>query len=275
MRLTSSLFAGPILAALTLCSTTAAFSHEFWISPQKYQLAPQEPIIAALRVGQNFKGASYAFLPPEFERFDLVQGDIVQPVKGRIGDRPALNMAAGDTGLWIIVHETRDDILRYTEAEKFVNFATHKDFVDVLARHAERGLPPQGFAEAYRRFGKSLVSVGAGAGQDRAVGLRTEIVARANPYTDDLSGGLPIDVYLEGAPRIDVQVEIFARYGPEDVRVSTVRTDETGRAIIPVEPGVEYLLDAVVMLPLAAKDTVNDPVWESLWASLTFKTPQP
>ncbi|MGH1331025.1 MAG: DUF4198 domain-containing protein [Paracoccaceae bacterium] len=275
MRLTSTLLTGPIFAALTLCSTTIAFGHEFWISPQKYQLAEGEPIIAALRVGQDFKGASYAYLPPEFERFDLVQGDRLRAVEGRIGDRPALNMAAPNDGLWIVVHETRDYILRYSEAEKFVKFTTHKDFPEVVARHAERGFAPAGFAEAYRRFGKSLVAVGAGAGQDRDVGLRTEIVARANPYTDDLSGGLPVDVYFEGAPRVDVQVEVFARYGPEDVRISTVRTDENGRAIIPVEPGVEYLLDAVVMLPLEAKDAAQDPVWNSLWASLTFKTPQP
>lgn len=275
MRLTSSLFVGPIVAALALFSTPAAFGHEFWISPQEYQVNAQEPIVAALRVGQGFKGASYAFLPPEFKRFDLVQGDMVRAVEGRIGDRPALNMAAPNDGLWIIVHETRDYILRYNEAEKFVSFVTHKDFAQVVDQHAERGLPPEGFAENYRRFGKSLVAVGAGTGQDREVGLRTEIIARANPYTDDLSAGLPIEVLFEGAPRSNAQVEIFARYGADDVRVSTLHTDEMGRALIPVEPGVEYLLDAVVMLPLEAKDPAQDPVWESLWASLTFKTPQP
>lgn len=275
MRLTSTLLAGPILAALTLCSTTAAFAHEFWISPQDYQVAQGAPIIAALRVGQNFKGASYAYLPPEFERFDLVQGEDVRVVEGRIGDRPALDMEVGKEGLWIIVHETRDDTLRYSEPDKFVNFTTHKDFPEVVELHTARGLPLVGFSEAYRRFGKSLVAVGGGAGQDREVGLRTEIVARANPYTDDLSDGLAIDVLFEGAPRGDVQVEVFARYGPEDVRISTQRTDVNGRVIISVEPGVEYLLDAVVMLPLEPQDAAKDPVWESLWASLTFKTPQP
>ena len=47
---------------------------------------------------------------------------------------------------------------------------------------------------------------------------------------------------------------------------------DTGRAQVPVVAGSRYLLDAVVLRPLAA-DSLKDPTWESLWASLTFAVP--
>ena len=35
----------------------------------------------------------------------------------------------------------------------------------------------------------------------------------------------------------------------------------------------EYLVDAVMIQPLDSEDLATQPVWESLWASLTFHTP--
>ena len=79
-----------------------------------------------------------------------------------------------------------------------------------LARHAARGLPELAFREAYTRYAKSLVAVGAGKGSDARVGLKIEVVAGANPYTDDLSGAMPVQVFYldrgtrDGLPFLDV-----------------------------------------------------------------------
>ena len=127
--------------------------------------------------------------------------------------------------------------------------------------------------ERYSRYGKALIAVGDGAGADREAGLETEIVALANPYTDDLSDGLPVRVLYQGAPRADAQVELFAKSPEGEVEITLLRTDAEGVALLPVTPGQVYLADAVVVRPLepVAED---DPVWESLWASLTFKVPE-
>ena len=79
-------------------------------------------------------------------------------------------------------------------------------------------------------------------------------------------------VELQGEPRADVQVEVFARPPAGDVEVSLHRTNEAGVAVIPIEAGNEYLVDSVVLLP-TDPDSDGDPVWRSLWASLTFRTP--
>lgn len=268
----AAFFALATLLPATLLPASLA-AHEFWIDAQDWQVAPGAPMVADIRVGEKFKGGAYSFLPPRFRRFDIVQGDSVMPVEGRAGDKPALNMAAPEPGLAVAVHVTSDYSLTYRDWDKFVAFATHKDWVPLIAEHEARGLPRTGFRERYSRHGKSLIAVGHGAGMDRAVGLETEIVALANPYTDTLDQGLPVRVLYQGAPRADAQVELFEKAPDGSVEISLHRTDAGGMAVIPVKPGHTYLVDAVVLRALEPVEE-NDPVWESLWASLTFQVPE-
>lgn len=254
-----------------ILTTGKLHSHEFWIDPLDYTVATGDTVQANLLTGQNFDGVPSSFLPSSFARFDLVQGRRQTPVQGRLGDRPALNASDLREGLLVVVHETSTNWLRYDEWQKFVEFAEHKDFGDIAALHDARGLPREGFREDYIRYAKSLIAVGDGAGDDRAIGLRTEIVARANPYTDDLSNGLPVRLYLDGAPRAGAQVELFDRAPNGKVTVTLHRTSNTGEVRLPVTAGHTYLVDAVVLEPLTK---AGDAVWRSLWASLTFAVPR-
>ncbi|SFR34828.1 DUF4198 domain-containing protein [Litoreibacter janthinus] len=259
--------------ALFLWAATSAQAHEFWISPEVYETPKGGEIQAHLRVGQEFGGASYSFNPNQFERFDLVAGDQVIPVTGRLGDTPALGMTSPADGLITIVHETGDNILTYKEMEKFEKFAKHKDFEWAVTRHMERGLPTDRFMERYRRYAKSLVAVGDGAGADREVGLKTEIVALANPYTDTVDQ-FPVKVLMDGKPRVNAQIELFDKAPDGEVTITLYRTDADGIGTFPVSRGHEYLVDAVALLPLEEGDATKYPVWSSIWASLTFKVPE-
>ncbi len=261
------------IVVLSVLGLSGAKAHEFWIEPQAHQVAPGDPIVARLRNGEKFNGVALAYLPAGYLRFELVEGAAARPVEARLGDEPALNMAAGAEGLVVVALETTDSILTYDDPERFRAFVAHKDLAGALEAHARRGLPEAGFSERYSRHVKALIAVGAGEGADRALGLRTEIVAEANPYTDDLSAGLPLRVLLDDAPRAGAQLELFAR-GPEgEVTITLHRTDAEGRVTVPVLPGHVYFADAVVLL-----DTGNDrpeagPVWQSLWAGLSFAVP--
>ncbi len=260
------------LFSLGAAMALPASAHEFWIEPTAYAVPEGGDLVANIRVGEDFEGAAYSYIPPNFTRFDIVMGDAVNAVEGRPGDRPALQMPAPEAGLAIVVHQTKAYNLVYDSFEKFENFVTHKDAAWALARFTERGLDPENVRESYTRYGKSLMAVGDGAGADREVGLLTEIVALANPYTEALTDGLPVRVLYEGAPRAQAQVELFARAPDGSVTVSLHETDAEGIAVLPAEAGVEYLADAVVIRELeAALET--DPTWESLWASLTYKIP--
>ena len=260
------------LALIACLLAGPATAHEFWIAPQAHDVPAGGELVADLRVGEKFEGSAFSYVPPNFTRFEVLMGGTATGVPGRAGDRPALRMAAPGEGLAIVVHQTREYALTYDDWAKFVRFAEHKGFPQVIDRHLARGLPREAVKERYTRFAKSLIAVGDGAGADREVGLLTEIVAEANPYADDLSGGLPVRVLYEGAPRVDAQVELFDRAPDGSVSVTTARTDAEGRAILAVAPGHSYLADAVVMLE--SEPTARNPAaWQSLWASLTFAVP--
>jgi uncharacterized GH25 family protein len=265
----------PVLLALLILATSTSFAkaHEFWLSPDEYTLTPDEMMQVRLRIGTGMKGAALTYVPDDAARFEIVQGDEVRPVEGRLGDNPALVAAAGADGLAVVVHETTDAILTYSDFAVFQRFVAHKDFTTALADHAARGLPETGFKETYRRHAKSLLAIGSGTGADRAMGLKIEIVALANPYTDDLSQGLPVLVLLDGAPRTDAQVELFQTAPDGTVTATLHRTDTEGRVTLPMRPGMEYLVDSVALRRLPNDDPAAGPVWHSDWASLTFRTP--
>lgn len=255
------LFAGPLRA------------HEFWIAPLAYEIDADDPIVAQLRVGEKFEGAVQRYFPGQIERFEVRLQSRIEIPKSRLGDDPALKHPATGEGLVIVAHETTAARLTYRKAETFPSFVTHKGRPDLVTEHIARGLPEIEFKEYYTRFAKSLISAGAGEGVDQTVGLRTEIVALKNPYTDDLADGLPVKVLYEGAPRVNAFVEVFSRTPSDTIEVETFRTDAEGIAVLTMRPATEYLVDAVMILPLESSNLATEPVWESLWASLTFRTP--
>lgn len=265
-------FIAILVSVLLGLGTSSATAHEFWIDPQAYQIQPGDEIQANLRVGERFSGSSYPYRPSQITRFDIIAGDQVAEVVARVGDNPALSMTPPAEGLNIVVHETSDSRLTYTQFEKFEKFVAHKAFPAVIADHAARGLSKEKFVESYRRYAKSLVAVGDGAGLDRPVGMKTEIVALQNPYTDDLSE-MQVRVLLDGAPRVETQVELFEKTSEGEVKVTLYQTDAAGEARFPVSPGRSYLVDAVWAEALPNNDTEAGPVWKTHWAALTFAVP--
>ncbi|MCV3270900.1 DUF4198 domain-containing protein [Roseobacter sinensis] len=259
-----------------LLAAQPGFGHEFWIDPEDYTVAPGAALTAHLRNGEDFKGITLAWFENRFTRFELVLGDSVIPVQGRAGDTPALATTAPEAeGLLVVLHETAPSQLTYKEWPKFLKFAAHKDFPNAAADHEAAGWPKEGFRESYTRHAKSLIAIGSGAGEDRAFGLATEFVALSNPYEPAFDGEMRVRVLYDGAPRADAQVEVFERAPEGAVTVSLTRTDSEGEASVPVKPGHSYLFDAVVLRP-SPEAGMEDraPVWETLWAALTFSVPE-
>lgn len=256
---------------IALITPALAIAHEFWIEPEEYQVDKGQAITAHFRNGEGFKGVSLGYFSRQSRRFDLAQDGTALPIAARMGDVPALtSLPAPAPGLAAILHETAPSTISYKTWEKFAKFAAHKDFPDIRARHLARGLPEAGFTETYFRFAKALIAVGNGAGHDRAWGMETEFVALTNPYADALPF-VDVQILYQGAPRADVQIEVFERSPLGPVTVTLTRSDAAGKARIPVKPGHEYLLDAVVLRPAPAG---GEPVWETLWAALTFAVPR-
>ena len=265
------------ILAVLLAVTFAlpAQSHEFWIEPLDYQIEIDGMISGELTNGQEFEGSQLAFLPQRFTRFTVASGMRQAGVESRLGARPALDIAPFAEGLHIVSYQSRLSTLNYAEWAKFMKFADHKDFQDIEAIHDARGLPREGFAEGYWRFAKTLVGVGHAAGSDFRTGLATEFVALDNPYTDDVSNGLRVQLYYLDDLRPDAQVELFEKAPDGTVEITLHRTDAEGIATLPVKAGHSYLVDAVVLREPSAELAASAEIqWETLWAALTFGVPE-
>lgn len=245
-------------------------AHEFWVEPKSWQVMPGEPLLADLRNGEMFEGASLAWFEKSVARAELAQGDRQLRFSARMGNRPALEMTAPGEGLAVLLHETTPARITYKTWEKFQRFVDHKALPISRAAHLADGHPATGFTETYTRHAKALVSVGSGDGADRAYGLATEFVAETNPYAETFKNEMRVRVLYDGAPRGHAQVEIFEK-GPDDaVEVRLTQTDAEGRAVIAVKPGHAYLLDAVVLRP----GTQAGAIYDTLWAALSFYVPE-
>jgi len=263
-----------ILALVIGLLALPAQAHELWIDPHTYRPAPGDTIVADLTNGENFEGNHLVYLPHLFDRFEIISGDAVASVSGRLGDQPALDQSTLGAGLHVVVYQSRAETLNYATFEKFESFATHKGYPDIAARHAARGLELGRLKEVYTRYSKSLIGVGAAHGQDRRLGLETELVALENPYTDAVTDGLDVQLFFGDAPRADAQVELFDKAPDGAVRLTLHRTDPQGRVALPVEPGHTYMVNAVALRAPDQRHARHRAVWETLWANLTFAVPE-
>lgn len=248
---------------------------EFWIAPERYQIGPDEPVVANLRTGRRFEGENMGFAAAGLHRFELLLGEHHLPIEGRSGDIPAVDQPVAEEGLVQIVHESSGPVVVWTDWTDFTAFVNIRNFPWAIEDHHDRGLPEAGFRQGALRFAKALIAVGNGAGKDGAVGLEAEIVALVNPYTDDLSQGIPLLVLYQGKPLKNARITVQCRDASGIVTRRVQRTDMEGRLKAAAQPGTEYLIDAVVLRPLTGSSKANSPVWEALWASLTFRTPDP
>ncbi len=263
-----------ILALILAIVTTPVAAHELWIEPLAYQIGADQRLEANIVNGEEFEGVILSFLPRNIENFVVFAGETAKRVDGRPGDKPALNQAPLAEGLNIIAYQARVATLNYANWEKFQKFVDHKDLGDIRPLHDARGLPEGDFDEVYGRYSKSLIGVSDAVGSDRRIGLETELVALTNPYTDDLSDGMRVQLHYRNELRGNEQIEVFEKAPDENVTITLYRTDENGIGIFPVKPGHSYMVDAVVLRePSEALAAETGAVWQTLWANLTFAVP--
>lgn len=248
-------------------------AHELWIEPSDYQVQPSDNIVAGIKIGEDFEGSPLSYLPQNFEHFVVLGANKGAGVVSRIGDRPAVDQAAPSSGLNIIVYESKPTTISYDSFEKFNDFAINHGVDDIAKRHFARGLPSDSFAEIYTRYSKALVSVGNAQGADRHIGLEAELVALENPYLLNDATDIRVQLFYNGAPLPDSQVEMYAKASSGELRASVHNTNADGIAILPIVAGSEYMLNAVVFRKPHARHRDSNAVWETLWANLTFAVP--
>lgn len=265
------------MRAFALClmlTVSPSFAHELWIEPLEFQVSTDTTLQAHLVNGEEFEGVELSYLPRNFSDFVIFAGTQRTNVTGRIGDTPALQMDPIQDGLHVAAYISNPSTINYKTWEKFQKFVDHKDLGDARAAHDARGLPAEGFDEAYRRFSKSLIGVGSSEGADRRLGMETEIVALNNPYVEGDMEVMGLQLFYQRDVRADEQIEILEKAPDGTVNIFLVRTNQDGVASVPVKSGHLYMADAVVLRePSERLASATGAVWETLWANLTWAMP--
>ena len=120
-----------------------------------------------------------------------------------------------------------------------------------------------------------MVDIGHGQGADETFGLFVEFTALKNPYTEDMTAGMPVTLTKLGGPIVNGQIEVFERAADGTVNVFKLTSGAMGRAVVPVRKGHDYLLDHVVLTEVKDQaDHANGVYWQSDWAALTFSVPE-
>jgi cobalt/nickel transport protein len=263
------------LIVIFFYSCTVLSAHEFWIEPIRFIVKETEKISANIRVGQMMRGAAYGYYPNNFNRFEIKTHTSLYPLIGRLGDKPAISISPKGNSLITIIHETTNSTVTYNSWTKFEDFLTEKSMLKIKELHIKNKYPKIGFKEIYSRYAKALIGSGDSIGIDQRIGLELELVLLQNPYVDDLSSGLTIELLYQGILRANTQIEIFTRGQDKVVARSTLFTNDDGQIIFKAIPKMDYMINAVVMRrPKETHDTIKKLIlWESLWASTTFRIP--
>jgi len=263
-----------LLFVLGLSISPWVIAHEFWLAPLRFEVASGENIQAHIKVGQKLQGETYAFFPNNFERFDLTVANSTQPLRMRFAQSPAVDEPTTQAGLHILSYQSKPAKLKYESPEKFESFLKNEGIEWVLEAHQKRGLPALDFVELYKRYAKSLIKVGDGAGQDQAMGLAFEWVVKTNPYTTKPLSAVQAQLLYLDKPFANAYVVVF-KQAQGKVEKQTYRTDAQGLVSIPVGQGGMFLVNAVHMIEPTPKHVGDLPAdWLSLWASTTYQLPE-
>lgn len=93
------------------------------------------------------------------------------------------------------------------------------------------------------KFGKALLAVGSsGAGYDRRVGHRLELVPKADPFKVTRGGTLDVEVVFDGKPLAGASVIVYPER--ETDKPLTLKTDQSGVAKVPLDRPGTFIIGA-------------------------------
>ncbi len=270
-----------ITLALLVLLVGVAYSHDIWLSPERFVLMRGDTLIVHQLVGTELDTEDdLALLVAMTPRFELITPQGTVDLLSEIPDlrtlpviQPVLKRKLDFEGLALV---TMDHAFIYEDwsREQFLEILEHEEFdVEAFRPHMGRG-PTE--SERYRRSLKALVQVGSVTGgvlHKREVGQGIEILLLQNPYLLDPGDDIEVQVLFDGEPLHDKLVKAFHKTGRGVVTKSKARTNQDGIARFTLDDRGPWLIRLVHLLPCAERadlDCESDAYWESHFASYSF-----
>lgn len=254
-----------LTSLLTISSPIRA--HEFWLEPIPFYQETNKQIDITVRVGENMKGDILPNIPAWYSKFDVITAKGLQEVEGELGSDPAGHFKSGTQGIFAIGYLSTETFVDLP-AKKFTTYLETQGLEKIIKRREELNESEKNGHEIFYRNVKTLVKVG---DKNDAnffnydFGHPLNITPLLNPYDLKLGDELPVQITFNQKPAANLLLR--AQINDNDEFRFSVRTDEQGKASIPLKHKGIWLLHTVDM----ARSTKEDIDWESFWGSLTFE----
>ena len=253
--------------ALALVHMGVLHAHDFWIEPATFHPAPGATVAVALRVGQNFVGDPVPRSSSSIEQFIVRQAGRDEPISGLEHIDPAGWLRADGQSAAVIVYRSRPAFIELPAAkfEEYLRLEGLERVIDLRTRRGDRAKPGR---ERYSRYAKALLTgARTSAAVTQPIGLGYEIVPDEDPTIR--MAPLRGRVLYGGAPLAGVLIVAMLRSDPS-VRM-TIRSDAQGAFSFILPRAGVWLIKSTHMVDASFFSGAD---WESLWASLTFESPE-
>jgi uncharacterized GH25 family protein len=260
--------AAALVLLIGMCCARDAVAHEFWVQPSEFWLSPSAALSVTLQVGDSRSRQESPIPPQRITRFEAI---------GPTGD--SVDMRGGSarldkSGAYLVALETDTGGYSRQSAARFNEYLEAEGLTPALEyRMRTHQMHVDGF-ERYSRTAKSIVLVGRHSRQaqrhvTQPLGLKLEIVPRANPYAEPQPVRLPLRVLYEGRPLSGALVKLM-NLEQDLTGASQSLTDDAGTASFSMPTRGKWLVSVVWTRRLENSANAD---YETTFASLTFGFP--
>jgi uncharacterized GH25 family protein len=265
------------VASLTiLLGTATAHAHDFWLEPDVFLPAENEPVSISLRQGVSFKGDTLPYVNDWFTDFSLTTGVGRMPVESIQGNDPAATIAAA-AGAQLLGYQSVPVFVEL-DAKKFNKYLADEGIEFIRAERERRGETDLPAPENFIRCAKALIQTGEPDQEiyKQQLGYTLELIPQSDPYLLKSGDSLEFELLYRDKPIEGLQLQALNKSDPEVVQ--KIRTDASGRAAVTIEgPGI-WLIKVVHIIPIRGRPQTipgaQPALWQSYWASFIFELPE-
>jgi uncharacterized GH25 family protein len=259
--------------ALSLLATAVpADAHDFWIQPQRFQVAPGAPLGFTFQIGH---AAARQRWGNGLERIVLLEDifsgrHIDRRGAVRLSDATDFVTSLAPAGLHVIAMQSTT-AMSELPAIRFNDYAKAEGLAAVLSARQTAGTTQLSGRERYARRAKAFIQVGARTATNQAlatrpIGLKLEIVPERNPYDLGPARLLPVYVLYRGARLANATVKL-TNLDQDSKPLAVAITDSSGRASFSIPATGKYLLNVIWSEPVTGNPQFD---FDTTFSSLTF-----
>lgn len=245
-------------------------SHEFWMQPAKFVVAPGDTSVVNFRVGENFIGEPWKVSMERFHRLELHNATTINDLLPTVveGVDGFMRVPLIKEGTHMIVMQSVHASMEM-EAETFNAYLKEDGLDDAYAYRRRTNTLDQKAKESYARYSKVLMQAGKKTDDTykKAVGLPLEIIPLTNPYALKFGERLQFKILFQGKPLFGAKVKVWNQYNHQTA-VQTIYCQQDGTVDTYFSGPGTWMVSVVHITPL--KDREGE--WESFWGTLTFGT---